>query len=356
MKILLTGATGFIGSYVLPLLINEGYEVAALVRNTFKLILKDHPRLKIFRGDINNIADIQTAVEGCQTVIHLAALVQSTSKIPDAFNKINFLGTENILKASKNAGVKRFIFSSSLSACTYIPLPVINEESLVRPDRCFSDYAETKALAEQMVKDFSDERMHYIIIYPARVFGIGPLNDANGATKALSLYLDNKLPFMIDRGDQYSSWVSVEDIAKGIVSSVSSNKINQRYIFGGENRTLAEVYNIADRISGRRHFRINIKSTTALRLASIIETTAKLTGRHPLITREWLEFLIQSQKLSSQKAMTDLNYRITPIEIAMNKTIRWLKNPEYSQHHTSEKSNIKKIRFAHSFELSGEIE
>lgn len=331
MKILLTGASGFIGSYVLPLLLIEGYEVTALKRDSSRKILKDHSGLKIIEGDIKKSEDIYRAVEGCETVIHLAALVQSTSKEPGAFYRTNYEGTENLLIASKKAGVRRFIYSSSLSACTYVPMPIINEESLVRPEKCFCEYAETKAMAEMMVKDFSDNQMHHIIIYPARVFGVGPLTDANGATKALSLYIKNKLPFMIDRGEQYSSWSFVEDIAKGIVSAVSCCKMNQSYILGGENRTLAQVYNIADRISGKNHLRININSKTALRLASLIETTTRLTGRHPLITRDWLEFLMKSQKLSSRKAVEDLNYSITPIEIALQKTIGWLKNPGTAQ-------------------------
>lgn len=239
-------------------------------------------------------------------------------------NLINYKGTENLLKAAKKNGVKKFIFTSSLSACTYVPLPVINEESLVRPEKCFSEYAETKANAKQLVKNYSDENLHYNIIYPTRVFGIGPLTDANGATKALALYLNNKLPFLIDKGNQYSSWVYVEDVAKGIVSCVSCNQINKRYILGGENKTLADIYKLADRISGKKHLKINLQSKTALHIASIIEESARLTGRHPLITTEWLKFLMQSQKLSSGKAITELNYNITPIEIALEKTIRWL--------------------------------
>ena len=328
MKILLTGGSGFIGSYVLRYLVEAAYDINVLARDPSKLNIIECSRLNIFKGDIGNPEDVKAAIEGCETVIHLAALVQSTAKSPDVFNKINYKATENLLKVSKHSGVKKFIFTSSLSACTYVPLPVINEESLVRSENCFSEYAESKANAEQLVKDYSSEEFNYIIIYPARVFGIGPLTDANGATKALFLYLNNKLPFLIDKGAQYSSWAFVEDVAKGIVSAVSSNHINKRYILGGENKTHAEVYRMADRISGKKHIKINLKIKTAIKLVTVIEILAQTTGRPPLITREWLKFLLQSQKLSSAKAIIELNYKITPIEIAMEKTIRWLKNSD----------------------------
>jgi len=328
MKVLLTGATGFIGSYVLPILLDRGFSVNALVRDTSKAGLADHTHLKIFEGDINCTEDVDRAVEGCETVIHLAALVQSTAEDPADFYKINYRGTENLLKAAKKYGVKKFIFTSSLSACTYVPLPIINEESFVRPKKCFSDYAEAKAEAEQLVKNYADENLHYVIIYPTKVFGVGPLNDANAATKALSLYLNNKLPFLIDKGEQFSSWSFVEDVAKGIVSAAARNITNRRYILGGENKTLAEFYQIADRITGRKHFKINISCKTALFITSLIEKSAKLTGKHPLITKEWLKFILQSQKLSSARAITELHYTITPLELALEKTIRWLQTFE----------------------------
>jgi nucleoside-diphosphate-sugar epimerase len=321
MKVLLTGATGFIGSYVLPILLDRGFSVNALVRDTSKARLPDHTHLKIFEGDINCTEDVDRAIEGCETIIHLAALVQSTAEDPEDFYKINYRGTENLLKAAKTYGVKKFIFASSLSACTYVPLPIINEESLVRPKKCFSDYAETKAEAEQLVKNYADENFHNVILYPTKVFGVGPLN-------ALSLYLNNKLPFLIDKGEQFSNWSFVEDVAKGIVSAAARNITNRRYILGGENKTFAEFYQIADRITGRKNFKINISCKTALFIISLIEKSAKLTGKHPLITKEWLKFILQSQKLSSARAITELHYTITPLEIALEKTIRWLQTFE----------------------------
>jgi len=340
MKIFLTGATGFIGSYVLPLLLREGYDVNALVRHPIKLEFTEHPGLKKFSGDLLDFNTIMNAIEGCEVVIHLAALVKSTAKDPEDFYKTNYKGTENLLKASKQSGVKKFIFTSSLSACTYVPLPIITEESLVKPEKCFGEYAESKANAEQLVKEYLNKDLHFTIIYPARVFGIGPLTDANGATKAISLYLNNKLPFLIDKGNQHSSWSFVEDVAKGIVSAISSNHINKRYILGGENKTLAEIYRMTDRISGKKHLKINLKSKTALRLASFIETSARIMGKHPLITREWLKFLLHSQKISSRKASIELNYNITPMEIALEKTIRWLMADKLS---TTVKSGLPQI-------------
>ena len=109
---------------------------------------------------------------------------------------------------------------------------IINEESLIKPKKYFSEYAESKAKAEELVLEYSKSVFSYIILYPTRVFGIGPLTDANGATNAISLYAKNKFPFVIDGGKQFSSWAFAEDVAMGIVNAVNNSVFNEKYILG----------------------------------------------------------------------------------------------------------------------------
>ncbi|MEJ2196574.1 MAG: NAD-dependent epimerase/dehydratase family protein, partial [Ignavibacteriaceae bacterium] len=221
--------------------------------------------------------------------------------------------------------MKKFIFVSSLAGHQFLQQPIINESCLTESEQYFSKYAESKAKAEKLVCEYSKSGLKYIIIYPTRVFGIGPLTDANGATKAIYLYLKNRLPFLIDGGEQFSSWAFVEDVARGIILAANSNMSNQRYILGGENKTLAYVYRLADKIYGKKHLKVYLKIKSALRLASVLEFNAKLMRKKPIITREWLSFVLDSYKISSEKAITELNYNITPIETALEKTINWLK-------------------------------
>lgn len=198
-----------------------------------------------------------------------------------------------------------------------IVFPPVLFGGIWRPERFFSLYAETKARAEELVLEYALNGLPSVIVYPARVFGIGPLTDANGATKAISLYLRNKLPFLVEGGKQYSSWAFVDDVARGIISAAACGASRQRYFLGGENRTLAEVYRMADEISGRNHLRISLKNTTALLIASALELHARLCRRKPLITREWLVYIMESQKISSAKAIAELHYTITPLETAL---------------------------------------
>ena len=324
MKIMLTGGTGFIGSYVLCFLLADGHRVNALVRDFSKLNLKSHSGLKIFEGDLDKINILDKAVSGCDIVIHLAALVRTNADNPEEFTNTNYMGTENLLKASKRNDIKKFIYTSSLSAHSIITRPFIDEGCLVKPEKYFSDYAKTKGIAEDLVINYGKNGHSYVILYPQRMFGVGPLTDANGATKALQLYIKNKLPFLIDSGNQFASWSFVEDVARGIISAASRNIFNQKYILGGENETLANVYKLADKISSEKHLKINLKSNSALFLASVIERIAKLRKKSPMITKEWLGYILDSQKVSSEKAIHELNYKITPLETALEKTIDWL--------------------------------
>ncbi|MBK9096638.1 MAG: NAD-dependent epimerase/dehydratase family protein [bacterium] len=326
MKIMLTGGTGFIGSYVLRFLLEEGHQVNALVRNSMKLNTANHPSLKIFEGNLNNLNAMNNSLSGCDVVIHLAALVRAFTDNADEFIDTNLKGTANLLLASKQNKVKKFVFVSSLSAHSIVPDNIINEESLRNPDKYFSKYAETKGKAEDLVIKSSEEGLPYIIIYPQRMFGIGPLNDANGATKALQLYLKNKLPFLIDSGNQFACWSFVEDVARGIVSAATKDIFNQKYILGGENETLLNVYKVANKISGKSHLKIKLRLSTALSLVSFAERMAKLLGKNPIITKEWLNYVLESQKISSEKAIRELNYKITALKTALEKTITWLKD------------------------------
>lgn len=326
MRILLTGASGLIGSYVLQYLLQQNINTNILVRDPAKFNSHISTDLNIYEGNVIDYETVQQAIKDCDIVIHLAAYISAAEDNPAEFEKTNVDGTKNLLKAAVENNVEKFIFSSSLAAHQYLQHSIINEESLIYPEKYFSKYAETKAKAERLVIKYSKYGLPYVIIFPTRVFGIGPLTDANGATKAVYLYLKNRLPFLIDGGEQYSNWSFVEDVAKGIILTATTNVTNQLYILGGENKTLVDVYRIADRLSGKNHFKLSIKSKSAMIVTSGIEQFARLTNTKPLVTKEWLGYLLESYKISSGKAVAELNYAITPFDNALSKTISWIKS------------------------------
>ncbi len=326
MNVLLTGATGFIGSYVLRLLLEKKIQVSLIVRNAAKLNRVRTKHLQVFRGSITDKSTVDTAVRGCDSIVHLAALVRSSSDYPSEFFDVNVTGTVNLLESAAQHRVKKFIFTSSLAAHEIKKRELIDEECILKAKNYFSDYAESKAIAEEEVIKHGEKGMAYIILYPQRLFGIGPLNDANGATKAISLYLRNRLPFLIEGGKQYSSWSFVEDVAGGIVSSLETNTANDEFILGGENKTLLDVFKLADQITGKKHLRLNVSKRLALSIAGLIEFQSKIFKNKPLINRKWLNYVVESYQHSSQKAIEKIGYKITPFERALSNTVNWLVN------------------------------
>ena len=322
MRVFLTGGQGFIGSYVLKYLLEAGTKVNLLLREP--RISGTNDQVRIIKGNITESEVVKRGLEGCEVVIHLAALVQSDSADRHEFNEANLNGTQNMLQAAAELNIKKFVFTSSLSAYCFAAGDPVNETHLIKPCGYFSAYAESKAKAEELVIEQCRDRMAHIILYPARVFGIGPLRDSNAAVKALRLYLKNRLPFIIDNGDQYSSWAFVEDVAAGIVSAALGDRVNERYILGGENKTLTQVYDMADYITGKRHLRIRVKMETALKLASVLKFQSELRGKKPLVTPEWLTFVMESRMISSSKAISGINYKVTPFREAIEKTVNWL--------------------------------
>lgn len=325
MNVLLTGGTGFIGGYVLRYLLDAGHHVKLLVRDSSQVVEGHHPRVSVFPGGLNDADARCRSMAGCDVVIHLAAVVAATARSESAFNDTNLQGTRDLLQDAQENGIRKFVFASSLSAHCIGPNLMADEESLRDRTEHFCEYSKTKGLAEKLVLASG---LPYIIVYPTRVFGIGPLKDSNAATKVLSLFLKNRLPFLIEGGEQYSSWAFVEDVAHGIVSAATGVVMNQKYILGGENKTLAGVYRLTDLISRKKHLKISLKTRTAISLASVLELEATLLRRKPLITRQWLAYVLESQQLSSAKAIRELDYHITSFETALEKTILWLQTSQ----------------------------
>jgi len=151
MATLVTGATGFIGQHVVRILVERGDTVHLLVRRKDDVSPQKKSNLKPFFGDIEDEATIYNAIRGCQKVIHLAACARMWMKDPSAFYRPNVLGTRNVLKSAFEMGIQKFVHSSSCSAVQIVGEGVA-DENCIRPLAHFlTDYARSKALAEEEV-------------------------------------------------------------------------------------------------------------------------------------------------------------------------------------------------------------
>ena len=276
-------------------------------------------------GDLEDISALEKGVSGCDTVFHLAAFAKPWSKDKSIPYRVNVTGTENLLKVSLGAGVNRFVFTSS--AAVIGPSPGVDpiDETFPRSVPFFNEYEETKAAAEKLVMAYCRDRMETVIVNPPRVYGPGPVNESNALTRMIKLYALGKWHILPGNGTCVGSYVLVDDVVRGHILAALHGRPGNRYALGGENLTFRQFFDTLAEVTGRRHWLLPLPVGLMVAAAKVMEWQASVTGRPPLITAQWVKKYLNHWSLSSQKAMTDLGYSITPLREGVKITLEWLK-------------------------------
>ncbi len=326
MTIFLTGASGFIGQRLAERLSAEGHQVRCLVRSPGKFTsLASLAGVTAVPGDLEDISALEKGVSDCDTVFHLAAFAKPWSKDKSIPYRVNVTGTENLLKVSLGAGVKRFVFTSS--AAVIGPSPGVDpiDETFPRSVPFFNEYEETKAAAEKLVMAYCRDGMETVIVNPPRVYGPGPVNESNSLTKMIRLYHLGRWRIMPGDGTCIGCYVLVDDVVNGHILAALRGKPGHRYILGGENLTFRQFFDTLAGVTGSRHWLLPLPVGMMVAVAKVMEWQSSVTGIPPLITSQWVKKYLNHWSLSSQKAMTDLGYSITPLGEGVKITLEWLK-------------------------------
>jgi nucleoside-diphosphate-sugar epimerase len=322
--ILVTGGTGFIGSYVVDELGRRGLSCRVLAREVRRGSLDPGGPVDLVIGDILDQKCVRESMRGVSYVIHLAAAVTGWAANPSLFNDVNIIGTRNVLQAAVQEGVGSFVHVSSGSAIDFIGDGIRDERAIVSRVRNTTEYGKSKALAEQEVDRKAKEGLHTTIVYPTRVFGIGPLDDSNAATRVIDAYLRGRLPVLPGNGMSFANWGYVNDIAVGIVQALFRGSPGGRYILGGENSRLRDIFAMARSIAGRYPVCIPVPLSVGRAVASLEEVRARLFRSRPRITRAWYDGVFEDTRLSCARASAEIGYGITPLRRAMEEVVRWL--------------------------------
>ncbi len=326
MHCFLTGANGFIGSRLAERLCAEGHSLSCLVRSPEKFSLLSHlAGATAVIGDLDDITVLEEAVTGCDTVFHLAAYAKPWSKDKSLSYRVNVTGTENLLKAALAGGVKRFVFTSSAAVIGPSPGEEPIAEDFARTVPFFNEYEETKAAAEKLVIDYCRDGMETVIVNPPRVYGPGPVNESNSMTKMIKLYTQGRWRIMPGNGLCVGSYVLVDDVVKGHILAALRGRPGQRYALGGENLTFIQFFEILAELTGKRRRLVHLPVWLMIAMARMMEWQASITGIPPLITAPWVKKYLNHWSLSSQKAITELGYQITPFRDGAKITLEWLK-------------------------------
>lgn len=246
-KVFLTGATGFVGSHIARLMLEQGHQVRILRRTTSKLDALQGLFVEHAIGGLFDIDALTEHLSGIDWVIHTAAVAEYWRSSPADIYKTNVDGTRNLLLAAEKATIKRFIFTSSAAAVGYLGGGrAANEKTYFNVDPKISPYGHSKFLAEAEIYQAIQRGLDCVILNPAVIIGPGDLNMISGS---LVVEVAKKtVPVMPQTGG--TTYIDVRDVAKSHLAAAEKGKTGERYLLGAINLTHKALIKLIARIVG----------------------------------------------------------------------------------------------------------
>jgi len=324
MKVLVTGATGFIGRQLTLALATAGYDVKALCRNTDHPYLIKHKNIEPVLGNILYKQSLARAMQGCSQVYHTAAIAKMWCRNPDDYHETNVNGTHIVLETAGLTGVKKVVYTSTCGVWG----PTIKHPMTETDPRVTGfpiAYERTKYLAELEVQNFIKQGMRVVTVNPSRVYGQGPVTDSNTVGKMISGYLRGKWRIIPGSGEQVANYAFLDDVVAGHIAAMDKGISGERYILGGHDISFNDFFKTLQQVSGKQLGLIRIP-LKAIKLYSRLQwLKTRLTGLPPVFLPEFAERLKYDQKYCSNKAVTHLDYNITPFADGLHKTVDYIK-------------------------------
>ncbi|WP_194974848.1 NAD-dependent epimerase/dehydratase family protein [Aquiflexum lacus] len=323
MKTFITGASGYLGQKLAWKLAESGEHVQVLIRNKNIAVHLMHPNIKIFYGDILDLKSVKEALADCEVIFHVAALARVWSKNPEDFFTVNVDGTKNLIQAAKEANVKKFILTSSTG--TIGPsLKKPNDENTSRWSSFNNDYELSKYLAEEEVQKEVSNGFPGLIVNPSRIFGPGLESPSSGINRLIAGYLKNRIAIMPTNHRALGNYGYIDDIVEGHIKARDKGEIGQKYILGGENKSLGELFKTIQKLSPQRGIILKFPIWPLKYWSSFELFLGDKFGRTPKITPDFVKRINQDAAFSSEKAIQNLGYKVTPFEEAIEITIQFL--------------------------------
>ena len=317
-RVLLTGGTGFIGGHVLEHLLADGYHVKIPVRTMHKLEPGAANRVDIVRGDLRDPHVVRQAVEGVDTVMHLAAFARAWSKDHRVFEDVNVRVVRMLLEASAREGVGRFVHVSSI-----VTLPPFRGASVNGRSQLPTPYEITKKAADRLVMNYVRSGGNALIVRPTRVFGPGPLTDANGVTRMIDLYVKGKFRIRLADADVLANYVHVDDVARGMLLAAEHGQAGKSYVLGGENVSLRGFLELISELTDVHRRVLAVSPRIGLLVARVSELSAHLCFT-PSLTPGWIRVFLEDRRADIHLAREELGYEPRSLRDGLFETIDWL--------------------------------
>ncbi|MFH2203891.1 MAG: hopanoid-associated sugar epimerase [Elusimicrobiota bacterium] len=314
-----TGATGFVGSNVVRVLIDKGMRVRALVRSGSRLDNLAGLDVEKVVGDLRDRTSLDEGCRGARYVFHVAADYRIWVPDPEEMYAANITGSLNVLEAA--AGAERIVYCSSVAAIKPPDgdIPVDEKSEYTGTAGIIGVYKQSKWLAERAVLEKAAAGLPVVIVNPAAP--IGPYDIKPTPTgKVVVDFLNRRLPSYLDTG---LNVIHVRDVAVGHYLAAVKGRIGERYILGGENLPFKDILDLLAELTGLPAPRYRTPYAAALIFGAIDSARAKLFGVEPIAPLDAVRMARYKMFYDSSKAVRELGLPQTPARTALRDAALW---------------------------------
>ncbi|XP_074570645.1 uncharacterized protein LOC141827324 [Curcuma longa] len=327
-KVLVTGASGFLGGRLCHRLLAEGNAVRAFVRRSSDLssLPLSHPALELAYGDVTDLLSLVDALQGCDALFHTAALVEPWLPDPSRFFTVNVGGLQNVLRAfHETKTLKKIIYTSSFFALGPTDGYIADEKQIHQGQTFCTEYEKSKAVADKIALQAAADGTPIVLLYPGVIYGSGKLTAGNVIAQILIERFNGRLPGYIGGGNDRESLCHVEDVVSGHIAAMHNGRLGERYLLTGENVSLNQVFDkaAAITITSKPFFHIPLAVIEIYGFISVF--FSRITGKLPLISYPTVRVLRHQWAYSCDKAKEELSYSPRNLNEGLSEMLLWLK-------------------------------
>ncbi|MFX1738049.1 NAD-dependent epimerase/dehydratase family protein [Paraburkholderia sp. A1RI_3L] len=325
--VLVTGASGFVGSAVARIAQQKGFAVRVLVRASSPRKNLEALDADIVVGDMRDVASMRAALRGVRYLFHVAADYRLWAPDPAEIERANLEGAEATMRAALHEGVERIVYTSSVATLKVTSSgQSADETSPLTADQAIGVYKRSKVLAERAVERMiANDRLPAVIVNPSTPIGPRDVKPTPTGRIIVEAAL-GKIPAFVDTG---LNLVHVDDVAAGHFLALERGKVGERYILGGENLPLQQMLADIASLTGRKPPTLALPRWPLYPLAVGAEAVARFTKREPFVTVDGLRMSKNKMYFSSAKAERELGYRARPYREGLKDALDWFREAGY---------------------------
>ena len=325
MRYLVTGATGFIGPYLVRRLVSQGHFCRCLVRPTSNTKVLEDLGVELANGDITKAGTLHGVADGMDCIFHMATLGHTSNFIATEaiFERINVQGTINVMEEALRAGVDRVVHCSTVAAMGICPeVPAATEESSCNPHH---PYGRSKLKAEQEVMRMVYEKgLPAVIIRFSMVYGPGDWRDILRLTRMAKKGLFPK----VGNRPKLTPFIHATDAVQGLLLAAEKGRAGQVYLLTNrQSEPFDRIIKIIQKALSVRGITIYVPEWVALTTALLVEKFFSFVGKAPIVTRKNIESTLADRVFSIEKARKELGFepQVDP-ETGLRDTVLWYRD------------------------------